>query len=807
MDTLRQDFQAAIRSLKRSPGFSAVVVLTLAIAIGPMTAIFSVVDAVLLRPPPFENPDRIVQLWTGEGPAPHGPVSSANFVDWRAMSHSFDAMAAEDFAWFNLTSAADGTRPERLRGALVSPGFFRALGVRPVLGRGLTADDEQPRTHVAILSHSLWTGHFAGDRHVIGREILLDGVRWHVVGVMPPGFTFPGPLVQETIDLWAPLAWAPNELQRGMRRYGVTARLRPGVTVEQAQADLDRVAARLAADYPADNANTRLRLVPIRTELAGNARRALLVLLGAGALLLLVACANAANLMLARASTRQHELTIRIALGAGRQRIVRQLLTESVVLSAIAAAAGALAAVWITALYATLIPAASRADVALDGRVLAFLVTVTVVTGLAFGSAPAWRASTVTIGESLRRDGRSTTAGRGRRSFSSSLVILEVATAVVLLVGAGLLVRSFDRLTNVDPGFDARGVYTTRIVLPSERYADEVRTRRFMDDGLARLRDLRGVANAGAVDYLPFGQSDFHIGMTIDGQETAPRGEVSAHYRSIAGEYLTAMHIPLLRGRAFTTTDVPNAPLVALVSEAMARRYWPNESPLGHRIRLGNPTDRDPSPWMTVVGIVGDVKHWSFTEKPEPMLYVSLEQQPARSFSFVARLDAERASTVAAVRDVLYSVDPEQPVSWQPLRNLLDSSVAEPRFRSVFIAAFAFVALTLAIVGLYGLISFGVTQRTRELGVRVALGARRGDIIGLVLQEGVRLAAIGVAVGVVAAFAATRLLVGMLYQVSPTDVATFVVVPVLLLATATVANYLPARRAAAIDPVTALQSG
>jgi putative ABC transport system permease protein len=369
-----------------------------------------------------------------------------------------------------------------------------------------------------------------------------------------------------------------------------------------------------------------------------------------------------------------------------------------------------------------------------------------------------------------------------------------------------LLVRSFERLTSADIGFDPHNVYTTHIALPAARYTDAARTRRFIDEGIARLKDLHGVTDAAAVDYLPFGQSDLHIGMTIEGQESTPAGDVAAHYRAIAGDYLPAMRIPLLRGRAFEQTDGPTAPPVALVSEEMARRYWPNENPIGHRIRLGSATDSQPSPWMTIIGVVGNVKHWSFADAPEPMLYASLEQQPARSFSFVARLESERAATIAAVRDVLFTVDPQQPVTWQPLRALLDSAVAEPRFRSVFTAAFAILALALAIVGLYGLISFGVAQRTRELGVRVALGARHGDIVGLVVGEGMRLAILGIALGIAGALAATRLLRGMLYQVSATDMVTFVTVAGVLLTTAAIANYLPARRAARTDPVAALQS-
>ena len=805
MDTLRQDLSAAVRSLLRSPGFTAVVVFTLAVAIGPLTAIFSVVDAVLLRPLPYDHPDRIVQIWTGDGPAAHGPVSSADFLDWRAASRSFDALAAEDFAWVNLTSSGEGARPERLHAAKVSVALFSVLGTRPLLGAGFTPDDDRADARAVVLSQQLWTRRFAGDRRIVGRDVVLDGERWRVAGVMPAEFTLPGPLVGETIDLWQPLTWTPNTVQRGMRRYGVTARLRDGVTLAQAQREMDAIAARLAVAYPNENAQSRIRLVPMHEELAGGARRALLLLLGAVGLVLLVACANAANLMMARARTRQHEISIRLALGAGRRRLVYQLLAESIVLSAAASSLGLLAAVWLTSLYATLVPS-SRGDIGIDGRVLGFVAGIAVLTAVAFGLAPALRASATGLGESLRTTGRSTTADRGRRRVSSALVVLQLATANVLLVAAALVARSFDRLTSSDPGFDPRGVYVAGIGLPYARYADERAAQRFMDEGLTRVRGLPGVSRAGVIDYLPFGQSDLRLRMVIQGRERVPEGDVLAHLRSIAGDYFGAMRIPVLRGRSFSKTDDGTAARVALVSERMARRYWPNGDPIGQRIRIGKPDDSDSATWMTIVGVVGDVKHWSLIEQPEEELYVSLEQQPARNFVFVARVESERSPTIAALRDVLYSVDRLQPSRWQPLRSLVDSTIAEPRFRSLLIGAFAVVAVTLAIVGLYGLISFGVTQRTRELGVRVALGARRGDIIGLVLRDGVRLAVLGVAIGVAGALAATRLLAGLLYHVSVTDTATFIIVPLVLTATAVLANYLPARRAAAIEPVVALQS-
>ncbi len=806
MDTLRQDLAAAVRSLLRSPGFTAVVVFTLAVAIGPLTAIFSVVDAVLLRRLPFDHPDRIVQVWTGEGAAPHGPASSADFLDWRAANRSFEALAAEDFAWVNLTSNGDGARPERLQAAKVSVDLFTVLGTRPELGAGFTPGDDRVDARAVLLSHKLWMRRFAGDRRIVGQDVVLDGERWRVAGVMPADFTFPGPLVDETIDLWQPLVWAPGTVQRGMHRYGVTGRLRDGVTLAQAQGEMDAIAARLAAAYPKQNAKSRIRLVPLHEELAGGARRALVLLFGAVALVLVVACANVANLMLARARRREHETSIRVALGAGRRRLVAQHLAESLVLSGAATSLGLLAAVWLTALYATLVPESARGDIGIDGRVLGFAAGIAVLTALTFGLAPAWRASATGLGESLRTTGRSTTEDRGRRRISSVLVVLQLATANVLLVAAGLVGRSFDRLTRSDPGFDPDHVYVAGVGLPHTRYADDRAARRFMDDGLARVRALPGVTRAGVIDYLPFGQSDLRLQLVIEARERTPGSDVLAHLRSIAGDYFGAMHIPVLRGRSFATTDDSTAPRVALVSERMALRYWPDGDPIGQHIRIGVAGDSGSSRWMTIVGIVGDVKHWSLVEQPEEELYVPLEQQPARNFVFVARIESERSPTIAALRDVLYAVDPLQPSRWQPLRSLVDTTIAEPRSRSFLIGAFAVVAVTLAIVGLYGLISFGVTQRTRELGVRVALGARRVDIIGLVLRDGVRLALIGVAIGVPGALAATRLLAGLLYQVSATDTATFIIVPVVLTTTALLANYLPARRAAEIDPVEALRA-
>ena len=807
MDALRQDLRYALRSLRRRPGFTLVVVLTLAVAIGPLTAVFSVVDAVLLKPLPFAEADRVVQIWSGGGAAPHGPTSSANFLDYRELNRSFESIAAEDFRWFNLTSESGDARPERVHAALVSPSFFRVLGVKPAFGRALQADEERADARVAVISDALWRRRFAADPQVVGQPIVLNGEQWTVAGIMPPGFDFPSSLIGMPMEMWAPLAWAPNEIQRGMRELGLTARLRPGVSLGAARRDMDAVTSRLATEYPRENAGVRANLVPVREELVSGSRRTLLVLFGAVALVLLIACANVANLSLSRASTRQRELHIRSALGAGRARIARQLLTESLILAAAAATLGMLSAVWLTDFLVSLNPTAlpHAAAIRVDGRVLAFVLVTATLTGLAFGAAPAWQLSTARLADALRGGGRSLTAARDRRRAGGALVVLEMATAFVLLVGAGLVVRSLERLVRVDPGFDTRRVLAARVVLPSGKYASGDRQRQFVADGVARLAAVPGVSNAAAVDYLPFGRGDASLDMTVEGRIAPPRDEANAHVRSIAGDYFGTMRIPLLSGRAFTSADRAGAPLVAIVNATMARRYWSRESPIGRRVRIGG-RDSDDAPWLTIIGVIGDVKHWSLREPFAPELYVPIAQSPASQFAFVIRAATTTTAITGSVREALLAVDREQPVTLEPMSGLVSSSVAEPRFRGVLLGGFASIALALAVVGIYGLISFGVAQRTREVGVRIALGAQRTSIVSLVLREGMRLTAAGVAIGLLASLALTRLVQGMLFEVPATDAATYAAVSVLVVVTAAVANYLPARRAAKVDPVQALRS-
>ena len=809
MDSLRQDVVYAARSLRRDPGFTTIVVLTLTVGIGALTAIFSVVNGVLLQPLPFDSPDRIVQVWSGPQRTAHGPTSPANFVDWRTASRSFDAVAAEDFAWYDLTSDSAGITPERRFAALVSPAFFRVVGVQPAIGRGFTPDEERADARVAVLGHSLWQQRFSGNPAVVGRSMMMNGERYEVIGVMPEGFDFPSALIGTTVDLWVPLAWTPDNLNRGLREVGITARLAPGVTVARAQSETDAIARQLASAFPAENEGVAMRLVPLHDEMVGGVRRVLLVLLGAVGLVLLIACANVANLLLTRAQSRQKEITLRAALGAGRARIVRQLLTEALLLAFIGGLFGTIAAAWLTDALVALgpegLPRLREIDV--DATVLFFALGTTALSGIVFGLVPALHASSHQLGDALRSAGRALTGSHDRRRLRHGIIVLEVAMALVLLVGAGLLLRSLDRLLSVHPGFEASSVLTARVVLPPSRYIDDSARTRFLSRALDDLRAIPLIRSAAAVDYVPFGQGDANFDITVEGlSATASAGQPSAHYRAVTGDYFAAMRIPVKAGRALTDADRAGASLVAVVNEEMARRYWPGKHPaevIGRRIRIGN--DDATSEWHTIVGIVGDVKHWSLAESSSPQLYFSLRQAPAAQFTFVLETVGDAAGAGEVARQALLGIDPDQPATIRPMSELVSATMVQPRFRSILLGTFALLALLLAVIGIYGVISHGVAQRTREIGVRLALGAQRGDIVNLVLREGMLLTVGGLTVGVVGALALTRLIRGMLFDVTTYDAATFIGVSVLLAATAALANYLPARRAARVDPMVTMQ--
>ncbi len=803
MDTLRQDLSFALRSLRRTPGFTVAALATLAIGIGALTAMFSVVRSVLLEPLPYADPGRIVQIWSGTGNRAHGPTSSANYIDLRDQSKAFRSIAAEDFAWFNLTG--DGAPADRRYGAVVAPAFFAAIGVQPTVGRSFTADDQRADPHVAVISHGLWQERFGGEQRAVGSIVRMNGDAYRVIGVMPAGFDFPSALIGEHVDLWTPLVWTPAEVQRGLRRLGITARLEPGVSIEQAQRDASAIAARLAAAFPAENKNVAFRVVPLQEEIVGSSQHLLLVLFGAVAMVLLIACANVANLTLARAQNRQKEIHLRAALGAGRTRIVRQLFTESIVLAAGGGVVGVLVAVWLTAAIVALGPEGLPrvGEISVDTPVLIFALGASTFAAVLFGLIPAIRMARGRPAEMLSASGRST-PHREQRRARSFIIVVEMALALVLLAGAGLLLRSFARLVSVNPGFDPRSVVTANVALSPTSYATPEQRRQFIDGTIARLAALPGADGAGAVNYLPFSRSDAFLAISLEGRSPTTGGDgPAAHIRVASPDYFSTMRIPVSAGRPFAAADRDGAPLVAIVNEALVKQYWPGENPIGRRIRVGNASSAPE--WRTIIGVVGNVKHWALSDAAEPELYLALEQWPQRTLNFVVR--APNAPAIAAsVRQAFTAVDKDQPVTIRLLDDLVTQSVGDPRFRSLLLGGFAAVALLLAIVGIYGVISYGVSQRTREIGVRLALGAENAEIVRLVVGEGIVLTLTGLALGLVGSFWMTRAIKGMLFQIAPTDALTFAATSLLLVLTATVASYLPARRAARVDPLIAMRA-
>ena len=799
-----QDLRYALRVLPRNRGYAVAVILTLTVGLGALGTVFAVFNAVLLQPLPYHAPERVVQIWTGASKSArvHGPISSANFLDLRAAARSFDVMAAEDFAWFNLIGEG-GAPPERLMGNLVTAGFFEAVGASAALGNTFASE----AVGAVVLSDRVWRERFSADRSVVGRRILLNGQSYTVTGVMPAGFDFPGTLIGQRIDLWTPLVWAPGQVQRGIRELGVTARLKEGVTLAQAQQDLNVVARRLATDYPDVNADLAIRAVPLLDEIVGSSRKMLRVLLGAVAMVLLIACSNVANLTLARAAARELEVRLRTALGASRSRVARQLLTESVVLAVLGGALGLLGAFWLTRFLVALGPEGlpRLQEIGTNWRVLAFTMLMSVVSGLLFGAVPAVSASRPPARLALGGVGRSITEGHERRRMRSGIVVAQVALSLVLLIGAGLLLRSLDRLVNENPGFDPSGVLIARVSLDAQRYDSDAKRIQYASSVVERVGALPGVEGAAAIDYLPFGQGDSFLDISIEGRApTQPNEELAAHLRSISGGYFGAMRIGLAAGRSFTPSDATTSTPVAIVNRAMARRYWPDVTIadlIGRRVRVGSGPSA--GPWLTVVGVVGDVKHWNLGEDYGPELYMPVSQSPASSLHFVVR--SNTGASADLLRAELLAVDATQPVTIERMTRLVDATVTQPRFRALLFGFFAGLALLLAVIGVYGVIAYRVAQRTREIGVRLALGARRVNIMAAVAQQGIVLTGLGIVTGLIGAFWLTRFLQGMLYRVSPTDALTFLGVSSLLALTALLACLLPARRAAKVDPVMAMR--
>ena len=798
METLFRDIRYGARSLMKRRGFTIIALIALALGIGANTAIFSLVNAVLLRPLPFAEPDRLVWVWGNiRNGSNRASVSPPDYLDYRQQNTTFEEFAASMGVALNLTGSGE---PERLTAAGVTGNYFQALGVPPYLGRTFLLENEKPGSdQVAVLSYGLWQRRFGGDQSIVNTTIVLDGRTCLVTGVMPKDFNFP-----QSAELWVPINF---EIAEGMKQRGAhfmrpIGKLKQGVTLEQAQADIDVIARRLEEQYPDTNLSWNLRLVPLRERLVGNTRPTLFILFGAVGFVLLIACANVANLLLVRAAGRQKEIALRTALGAGRFRIVRQMITESVLLALIGGALGTLLAVWGIELLVKLsegnIP--PTAQVRIDTTVLAFTLLTSVFTGVLFGLVPALRTMNLNLIESLKEGGRSGGDGRQSNRTRSLLVVLESAVAVVLLIGAGLLVRSLIQLQNVSPGFDPQNVLTMRVDLPRGKYSTPEKTGSFFTDMERRIGSLPGVENVGLISELPLSGQRNDIPYVVEGRPPVASDQMfDDDFRRVDQHYFSVMRIPLLRGRNFTEQEVSESAKVVIISDLLARRVFPDEEPIGKRLLLV--LAKEP---YEIIGIVGDIRDRALEINPFPAMYLPSNQ--ASWTNVVVRTNGDPASLAAAVRKEVHAIDPDQPVAaMRTMNEWMDTSVSGPRYRTALLALFAFVALVLASTGIYGVMSYSVSQRTHEIGVRIALGARGVDVMKLVVRQGMTLVIVGVALGVLGAVALTRVMSTLLFGVTAKDPLTFVAVAVLLTLVAFVACYLPAQRATKVDPLVALR--
>jgi putative ABC transport system permease protein len=802
METFNKDLKHALRGLLKRPGFSLVAIITLGLGIGANSAIFSVVNGILWRKLPYPNPQQLVMVWENHQ-ARGGPVrewlSPSDFNDWRDQNSTFTQMAALNDWGPTLTG---GGEPEPLVGAAVSHDMFSLLGVAPFLGRSFLPEEDQPNApNLVVLSHRLWQRRFNSDRQIVGKTISLNQESYSVIGVMPAQFEFP---IIPNAELWRTLRPVLNpSCQRGCLVLRSIARLKPESTFEMAQADAGTIAGRLAVQYPDSNAKVGATLVPLHEQMVGSIRTPLLVLLGAVGFVLLIACANVANLMLARAATRDREMALRSALGAGRLRLIRQLLTESVLLAAIGGAAGLALGFWLLRLLLAVSPPGTPGlqQIHIDLYVLSFTFLITVLTGLLFGLAPALQLSRIDLNRSLKDTGKGVPgAARGGR-LRGALVISEMALALILLIGSGLLIKSFILLQRVDPGFNPSHLVTLRVILNKTPYPDMPQVLNFYSQLLDRVKALPGVQSAATISTLPLSANATDTSFLIEGQpQPPPNQQPVAWYNSVSPDYFRAMELPIIRGRSFTERDNEKSPLVVIISETMARRYWPNEDPLGRRIGRG------PDRWREIVGIVKDVKHFGLDAATPATMYFPMQQVPARAMNLVARTSGEPLSLGPALRAQVWAGDRNLAIAnLGTMTDLVSSSISQQRFILLVLGCFAAVALILAAIGIYGVMSYAVSQRTHEIGIRMALGARMADVLKLILRNGIALTMVGVVIGIALAFALTRLMSSLLFGVTPTDAMTFTIVSAGLILIALAACYIPARRATKVDPMVALR--
>jgi putative ABC transport system permease protein len=808
MGTLIRDLRFALRMVRKSPGFSVTVILLLGLGIGATTAVYSVVSAVLLRPLPYVESDRIINIWETDPPMMHGTASAPNYLDWKRQSTVFESMAAFTYGELNLAGEGD---PERLVALRVSPDFFGLLGARPRLGRSFAPDEARAgRDNVVILSHGLWKRRYGGDPDIVGRTIELSGRRSEVVGVMPEGFRTPLSIIEPTV--WVPLVLGKTALAHRDAHYlFVLARLKRSRTVAAARSEMGAIARALGRLYPDTNRTRGVGLERIQELMVEDVRPALLVLLAAVALVLLIACANIASLLLVRATEREPEVAIRLALGASRPALVRQFVVENALLSLMGGAVGLLLALWITDLLVAGLPDSLRlmTEIGVDAKVAAFALALSLLVSLVFGLVPAIHAAGGEVSAALREAGSRASASRRRNRVRDVLVVAEIALCLTLTVGATLLARSYRNLRGTQLGFDPEHVVTMAIARPrttgvyeSDPTFDPDRTRSFFARLIARVDALPGVESVGLINYLPLTHANINGDFAIEGRPWRGSGRPVTEYLTASPGFFEAMGMPLRAGRRFTTADVASSRPVAVVNETMARRFFSGESPIGKRMKIEWAGDV----WREIVGVVADVRRRSPGRPPSPETYVPFAQRPVSSVSLVVRGRGDPLPLVPSVRRAVAALDSAQAVAAvRTLEHVVDDSVARQRFSTVLLGLFAAAALFLAIIGVYGVVSYQVSQRTHEIGVRVALGARESDIWKLVVGAGARLAALGVAVGLVATLGASRLVRSLLYGVGPTDPATYAAVALLVTGVALLASYLPARRAARIDPMLALR--
>ena len=824
MDSLLQDWRFAWRGLVRAPGFAAVAIATLALGIGANSAIFTVVNAVVMRQLPYAHPERLVRVtsdFTALGSVDVG-MSQPELLDYRDRSGLFEAIAG---VWAINANLTEVDEPERVEVLLASPNYFEVLGARPQIGRLFRPDDDGPGiTEVLVISDALWRRRFAASPDAIGRKLRIDNDWYTIVGVLPPDFRHPGRSVLTDVDAWAPASFKQNPFPPEPQRFnnyitGAIGRLKPGLTVEQARERLAAFGQTLRAAYPNDypaRAGWAPRLLPLREDLVGSVKAPLMIVFAAVGVVLLIACANIANLLLARASGRQREIAIRRALGSSRPRLVRLLLMESLLLSALGGIAGAIVSVWLVELLLAIVPSGlpRLQEIQLDRQVVVFTAFLSLVTAVIFGTLPALYSSNTDVNHALKENARGTSSTRGW--LKAGLVVAEFALAVVLLVGATLLVRSFWRLQHVDLGFDPQNVLTARLWLPQPndpnqgRYSNRTtghaaRVATF-EEILRRAETLPGVSAAGIAGALPFDGSRSQVVFTAEGTEADPRSAVPTSQLTWASpRYFEVMGIGVVSGRTFSEQDDPNGLPAVIVSASIAKRSWPGQDPIGKRLHLGGPQAKNP--WMTVVGVVDDMRNRRLEEDPKPNIYRPLKQSSNLAVSLVLKTRNDPDSLRAALASEVRAVDPDLPTyGVRPMEELIATATASRRFSTQLLTAFAVLALLLAAVGIYGVMAFVVGQRTREMGIRVALGAHPREVVTLVLREALVLAAAGVAAGAVGAVIMSRYLSGMLFEVTATDPGTYAGIAVLLTVTAAVAAWRPARRAAAVDPILALRA-